>query len=774
MEKLSICSKWLWGQRSITCYKINFGSYQLLLGRGKKTSPWGNISDAASSVDIEVGDRVMTVSSGKMARFADGCAVSQIGNTSVLVTAVSRRKATSSNFIPLTVDYRQKAAAAGRIPTNHLRREVGQSDVEILTSRMIDRSIRPLFPKGYFYETQVMCNLLAVDGINDPDILCVNAASAALMLSDIPWHGPVGAVRVGLVEDELVINPTRYEMKNSRLNMVVTGARKSHIVMIEASADNILQSDFLKAIRFGLKEMQAIIQQLEKLAKKFGKEKREPERLFVPSQEVIDEVRRLTEDHYREVYTDTTHDKISRDEAASRVREESLNEVLQKFPTEEPFLVHEAFNTVAKDVFRNIILEEDQRCDGRGLTDLRDVSCEVDLFQPLHGSALFQRGQTQCLCTVTFDSIDAAFKGNPVAELMGGVREKNFMLHYEFPPYATNETGRMSGGNRRELGHGALAEKALFPVVPHDFPFTIRLTSEVLESNGSSSLASACGGSLALMDAGVPLVAPVAGVAIGLVTKTDEEDSYAIKDYKLLTDLLGIEDYLGDMDFKLAGTKKGITALQTDLKLPVPMKIIAEAVQQAHNGKNEILNIMASVIDKSREKRKENGPVVEKLEVPMAKRSKFVGMGGYNIKKLRLETGVTISPIDATHFSLFAPTPTAMDEAKEKIDELLKEDREPELDFGAIYTATIVEVREFGVMVTLYPTMQPALLHNSQLDQRKISHPSALNLEVGQQITVKFFGRDPVSGKMRLSRKALMAPAATVIRNLTGQERDNS
>lgn len=750
------------------------GQSYLVKKRWKKTSPWGNISETSPSVEFEVGDSTMTVSTGKLARFADGCAVSKIGNTSVMVTAVSKKNATSSSFVPLTVDYRQKAAAAGRIPTNHLRREIGQSDTEILTSRMIDRSIRPLFPKGYFYETQVMCNLLAVDGVNDPDVLCINAASAALLLSDIPWNGPVGAVRVGLVDEELVINPSRHQLKNSKLNMIVAGARKSHIVMIEASADNILQSDFLKAIRSGLKETQAIIQQLEKLAKKYGKDKRIPDKLFVPREEVVDAVRRLTEEQYREVYTDETHDKISRDQAASKVRDEFLQTAQEKFPEEDSFLVHEAFNIVAKEVFRNVILEEDRRCDGRGLKDLRDINCEVDLFEPLHGSSLFQRGQTQCLCTVTFDSIDSAFKGNPVAELMGGVREKNFMLHYEFPPYATNETGRLAGGNRRELGHGALAEKALIPVIPTDFPFTIRLTSEVLESNGSSSMASACGGSLALMDAGVPISAPVAGVAVGLVTQTNPDDPYAITDYKLLTDILGIEDYLGDMDFKMAGTKKGVTALQTDLKLPVPMKIIAEAVQQAHVGKNDILNIMATALRKPREKRKENGPVVEKLEVPMAKRSRFVGMGGYNMKKLRSDTGVTISPIDETHFSVFAPTPAAMEEAKEVIDDLLKEEREPQLEFGAIYTATIVEVREIGVMVSLYPSMQPALLHNSQLDQRKISHPSALNLEVGQQITVKFFGRDPVSGKMRLSRKALMAPAATVIKNLTGQARDNS
>ncbi|XP_038065910.1 polyribonucleotide nucleotidyltransferase 1, mitochondrial-like [Patiria miniata] len=729
--------------------------------------------DDTDSVEANVGDKILRLSTGKLARFADGCAVAQLGDTSVLVTAVGRKTPTSTNFLPLTVDYRQKAAAAGRIPTNHLRREMGNTDLEILRSRMIDRSIRPLFPKGYFYETQVVCNLLAVDGVNDPDVVCINAASTALTLSDIPWGGPVGAVRVGMVDDDIVINPTRLQLSKSRLNLVVTGARKSSIVMLEASADNILQNDFVKAIRAGLKETQVIVQQIERLTKRCGKEKRVPEKLFTPSEELIEAVRRLTRDKYCEVYTDETHDKFSRDNAATAVKDEFLDHIKELFPSEEPFLINEAFSAVAKEVFRSLILEQDRRCDGRDLKQLRDIRCEVDLYKPLHGSALFQRGQTQCMCTVTFDSIESALRTDPILEITGGVKDKNFMLHYEFPPYATNETGRLSTG-RRELGHGALAEKSLKPVIPSDFPFTIRLTSEVLESNGSSSMASACGGSLALMDAGVPITSPVAGVAIGLVAATSPDDPHSIIDYRLLTDLLGIEDYMGDMDFKMAGTRKGVTALQTDLKLPIPMKIIAEAIQQATSAKSEILTIMATALKKPREDRKENSPVTETIDVPVARRSKFVGPGGYNLKKLRAETGVTISQLDESNFSVFAPTPSAMDEAKEKIEELLQDDREPELAFGAIYVATIIEVKEIGVTVKLYPTMQPALLHNSQLDQRKVNHPSALGFEVGQEISVKYFGRDPVSGKMRLSRKALLAPASAVIRNLTGNKNGSS
>ncbi|XP_063958520.1 polyribonucleotide nucleotidyltransferase 1, mitochondrial-like [Lytechinus pictus] len=719
---------------------------------------------STGSVEAVIGQSPLILSTGELAKLADGCATAQIGDTSVMVTAVSKKNSSSPGFLPLTVDYRQKAAAAGRIPTNHLRRERGVTDQEILTSRMIDRSIRPLFPKGFFYDTQVMCNLLAVDGLHDPGVISINGASAALALSDVPWNGPVGAVRVGLIDEEVMINPTRLDMRRSTINMVVAGTKKSNLVMVEASADNVLQTDFLKALKAGLKETQIIVRSIEKLAREYGKEKREYEPAGIPPPEILDHIRRLTAEQYYAVYTDPTHNKFSRDNAASEVREQHLSNVLEMFPDENPSLVSDAFHAVAKEVFRKIVLEEDKRCDGREADEMRDITCSVDLYKPLHGSALFQRGQTQVFCTVTFDSIESALRADPLWQ--ENIREKNFMLHYEFPPYATNETGRTGGINRRELGHGALAEKGLRPVVPADYPFTIRLTSEVLESNGSSSMATVCGGSLALMDSGVPISHPVAGVSIGVVTETEPDDIFTIKDHRILTDLLGIEDYMGDMDMKLAGTKKGITALQTDVKVPLPMKIIVEAIQAATAAKSKILNIMASAIRKPRDLRKSNSPVTENLEVPIQRRSKFVGPGGYNLKKLRVETGVTITPVDETHFSVFAPTPSAMSEAKERIEQLLLEDKEPDLEFGGIYTATISELRDNGVLVKLYPAMQPTLLHNSQLDQRKVNHPSALKLEVGQEIPVKYFGRDPVSGKMRLSRKALMAPASAVIRNL--------
>ncbi|KAL1263594.1 hypothetical protein QQF64_006333 [Cirrhinus molitorella] len=720
------------------------------------------------TVAVSLADRRLEISTGKLARFADGCAVVRLGETSVMVTAVSKTKPAAAQFMPLVVDYRQKAAAAGRIPTNYLRREMGTTDSEILTSRLIDRSIRPLFPAGYFYDTQVLCNILAADGVNDPDVLAINGASAALALSDIPWNGPIGAVRVGLVDGEFIINPTRSEMNGSKLNLVIAGAPSSQVVMMEAAAENVLQQDFSHAVKIGVKHTQQIIQAIQQMSREMKITKRTPAKIFTAVAEMVDYTRQLASDKIYAVFTDFTHDKISRDEAINKIRLEAEEHIREKFPQSESFEVVEAFNSVSKEIFRNLVLNEYRRCDGRDLTSLRNISCEVDVFKPLHGSALFQRGQTQVLCSVTFDSLESSMKTDVITTALSGIKDKNFMLHYEFPPYATNEIGKVGGTNRRELGHGALAEKALRPIIPADFPFTIRVTSEVLESNGSSSMASVCGGSLALMDAGVPISSAVAGVAIGLISKANPEKASEIQDYRLLTDILGIEDYNGDMDFKMAGSSKGITALQADIKVPgLPLKIVMEAIQQATVAKREILGIMNKCISKSRSSRKENGPVVENIKVPISRRGLFVGPGGINLRRLQAQTGVTISQVDEETFSVFAPTPGAMNEAQEFVRDVCRDDQEQQLEFGAVYTATITEIRDIGVMVKLYPNMSPVLLHNSQLDHKRIKHPSALGLEVGQQIQVKYFGRDPTDGRMRLSRKVLQSPAAAVVKSLS-------
>ncbi|XP_077284945.1 polyribonucleotide nucleotidyltransferase 1 isoform X2 [Arctopsyche grandis] len=714
--------------------------------------------------------REILISTGKYARFADGCAVAKLGDTSVMVTAVSKIKSSSNSFLPLTVDYRQKSAAAGRIPTNFLRRELGPSEREILTSRVIDRSLRPLFPTGFNCETQIICNMLAVDSVNSPDIIAINAASAAISLSDIPWNGPIGAVRIGKIDDELIINPTRKELQGSNLNLIVTATRQNLLVMLEGHADNILQQDLLKAIKLGTKEAQVVIAAIEKLQKNYGREKRPIDGDIEINLEMLNTVRSFSVMRLREVFSNYNHDKLSRDVAVNNIRSDVVSSVRETYGADDSdgAKTTEYFNSVCKEVFREIIFEQDIRCDGRHLDHIRNISCQVNLHKPLHGSALFQRGQTQVFCTVSLDSAESAMKLDTLSMLTSGIKEKNFFLHYDFPPYATREIGRVSGPQgRRETGHGALAEKGLIPILPKDYDFTVRLTSEVLESNGSSSMASVCGGSMALMDAGVPVTEHAAGVAIGLVTKYDKNDTKHIEDYRILTDILGIEDYMGDMDFKLAGTKRGISSLQADIKIPgLPLKIVMEAVQKACDAKSKIIDIMYDCIKSPSKHRKDNMPVVEKMEIEAHKRGKLLGVGGVNLKKLLVETGVQVTQVDDTNFNIFAPSQSAMDEAKEMIAEWMAKDKIPDLEFGAIYTAKIVEIRDIGVMVTLYPNMSPALLHNSQIDQRKVNHPSALGMQVGDEIQVKYFGRDPVSGLMRLSRKVLMGTASSVVKSL--------
>ncbi|BFZ12033.1 hypothetical protein BsWGS_15072 [Bradybaena similaris] len=736
-----------------------------LLHKRYYANPWKDTSSVAE-VEVNLGEQSLKFRTGKLARFADGAAVAELGDTSVLVTAVCEKQSGSQSFLPLTVDFRQKAAAAGRIPTNFLRRELGPTEKEILTSRIIDRSVRPLFPPGFCYNTQLVCNLLAVDGINDPDVISINAASAALAVSDIPWNGPVAAVRVGILGEDVVINPTRRELQKSSLNIVLTGTTQRKVVMLEGEADRVSLYKVEKALSQAVKATQGIIEKITALRAAVGKPKRSFDPPKEPPQQVLDAVQSFALNFVRDILFNTEHDKISRDQALRTLGETIVKKVKDSLPDMEEGVISSCYQAFVKRVLRDMILDEDRRCDGRGLSDLRDISCAVDLFKPLHGSALFQRGQTQVLCTVTFDSLDSAVKFDPISVITGGIKEKNFMLHYEFPPYATNETGRGVVG-RRELGHGALAERGLRAILPAESEFTTRLTSEVLESNGSSSMASVCGGSLALMDAGVQVKEPAAGVAIGLVTRTDPATGN-ITDHKILTDLLGIEDYMGDMDFKMASTKTGLTAIQADIKLPgIPFFVVIKALENGFVAVKQILEIMSQAISSPRKSMKPCGPVTEKLVLDHAKQSRLVGVGGYNLRKLKSETGVTVTRIDEGSFQIFAPNSDAMGEAKEMIQKILEDQKEPDLEFGSIYTGRIVEIRDVGVLVELHPKLRPILLHNSQLDQRKISHASSLGMEVGQEITVKYFGRDPSTGNHRISRKVLQSPTVPLIRNLS-------
>lgn len=729
--------------------------------------------------------KTITLKAQDLAQAAAGSCTCTLGDTSVLVTAVSEKpkKPSGYSFVPLTVDYRQKAAALGRIPMNHLRRDIGITEKEILTSRMIDRSIRTGFVKGFNYDTQIICSLSAVDGHNDPDILAINGASASLSISDIPWVGPVGAVRVGLVGDSYVVNPSRREQENSRLNMVVAANKLGNVVMLEGSCkEPVLLNDVLQSVKRGIKECQIVIEAIDKMRASIGKPKRVLDLSHMPNEEQQNFVVSLAEQKIKEILSNYSYGKASRDEALQEVRREVIDKMKEKYPNVETDTLMEAFSHAVRDAYKKLLKENHTRCDGRKFNEIRPISCEVDLYKPLHGSAIFKRGQTQVFCSTTFDSPDAAFQLDSMTHLLSGVKEKNFMLHYEFPPYATNEVGRVATlPGRREIGHGALAEKAIRPIVPEQDDMTVRLNCEVLESNGSSSMASVCAGSLSLMDAGVNIKEHVAGISIGLISNLGEttfgnfsKTSFKEDEHLLLTDILGFEDYFGDMDFKIAGTRKAVTALHLDVKpmCGVPLSILQKAAQQAHSARSEVIRKMESVIRESRKEKKENHPVIKTIHVPPHKRAKFIGFGGSNLKKLVAQIGVRVSAYDddadsdtgtsigaapRDNYIIFAPNKDAMQEAEEFIKVLLEKDRkEPELEFNGVYTATISEIRDNGVMLTLYPDMVPTLLHLSQLDIRSVNHPSALNLEVGQKIQVKYFGRDPASGHMRLSRKTLM------------------
>nr|XP_046914383.1 polyribonucleotide nucleotidyltransferase 1, mitochondrial-like isoform X2 [Dermatophagoides farinae] len=735
---------------------------------------WQNFSSSNRGHEVRFqfsNSRLLKISTGKLAKLADGSAVCTIGDTNVMVTAVGispTKVGGSAGFVPLTVDFRQKAAAAGRIPMHHLRRETGISEKEILTSRIIDRSIRPLFPRGLVGETQIICNILSLDGQNDPDILAINAASAALAISDIPWNGPIGAVRVALDQNyDVITNPTRKEMNDARMNLVLAVTETGNVLMMEAFANEpVLEQHLIKSISKAIRESKIIIQNIRQLQKEIGKPKRCVEEIPMPNEQHFQAIRMLAEQRILDVFSNHSHDKFSRDQALKEISGQVMTTLNEEFADDTSQLLQDAFTTVIKQIYAQMVQKTGIRCDGRTVDELRPIHCEVDLFRPVHGSALFQRGQTQVLCTTTIDSQDSTWRADNISALINGIKEKNFMLHYEFPKYATNEIGRSGIVGRREIGHGALAERALRPIIPNDSPttrdFTIRLLCEVLESNGSSSMASVCAGSLALLDAGIEISAPASGVAIGLLKSPKiGNDENQEQEHIILTDISGLEDFFGEMDFKIAGTRKAFTALQMDCKLEegISFKILYEAIQKSNQARSHILNIMNNVIMEPRKKPKETMPMVERIQVPINLRSKFLGVGWSQAKKLMAETGVSISQDleDIDKFNIFSPNESAMNEAKELIEKILHEPNVPELEFGAIYQCKVVEINDNGIMVQLHPAMKPVFLHLSQLDLRKVDHPSALDIDVGSQISVKYFGRDPVSGQIRISRKVLQA-----------------
>src|SRR5882762_6625589 len=696
-------------------------------------------------ITAALGDKQITIETGKLAKQADGAVTVQVGETVIIIAAVAATKAKEGqDFFPLTVDYREKAAAAGKFPGGYFKREGRPTEKEILTSRLIDRPIRPNFPRGWYNEVQVQCIVLSADGENDPDMLAVVGASAALMVSDIPWEGPLGAVRVGRVNGQFIANPTHTQMIDSDLDLVYVG-NETDLVMFEGSAKEISDADFNAALRFGQEAIQPMIAAQKDLVARAGKSKREITLNIVPD-EILNEAKSLAGD--RIISALLTHGKLAREGAVSAITDEIGKKLVEKFGEEKvtDFVLKDAFYYIQKESVRGLIMKQDKRLDGRGLDEVRAIYGEVSVLPRAHGSALFQRGETQAITLCTLGTGEDAQEFDSYT---GGASEKKFILHYNFPNFSVGETGRISGPGRREIGHGALAERSLEPMVPLDtYPYSIRITSEIMESNGSTSMASVCGGCLALMDAGVPMIRPVGGISIGLCTDHDEKDR--ISRYKLLTDIIGWEDAFCDMDCKIAGTEKGITGFQLDLKLRgIPHGLMAEAVELANRARLLILAEMAKTLAVPRKELSKYAPRLETIKINPEKIGMLIGPGGKNIKKLVEESGCEINIEDDGTVNIYSVSEEGMKIARDAIEGMTAE-----AEIGKIYRGKVVTIKEFGAFVEFLPG-KDGLVHISELANFRVKQTEDI-VKLGDEIWVKCLGVDE-KGRVKLSRKAAMA-----------------
>jgi polyribonucleotide nucleotidyltransferase len=693
-------------------------------------------------ITAQLGDKQIIIGTGKLAKQADGSVTIQLGETIVLVAAVAATKAKEGqDFFPLTVDYREKAAAAGKFPGGYFKREGRPTEKEILTCRLTDRPIRPLFPKGWYNEVQVQTVLLSADGENDPDILSIIGASAALMVSDIPWAGPLGAVRVGRVNGKFIANPTHSEQAGSDLDLVYVGNEKD-IVMYEGAAKEITEADFNAALKFAQEAIQPVIAAQKELVAQAGKKKREITLKVVPD-EILAEAKQLAGDRF--VPALLTPGKLAREGACNAIKEEVGAKLVEKFGAEKvtPFVVNDAFYYIQKEAVRSLILKSGKRLDGRTFEQVRPITSEVGILPRSHGSAIFARGETQ---SVTLATLGTGDDTQEFDSYTGGSNEKKFILHYNFPNFSVGETGRISGPGRREIGHGALAERSIAPMIPtENYPYTIRVTSEIMESNGSTSMASVCGGTLALMDAGVPLLRPVAGISVGICT----EGESGISRYQLLTDIIGWEDAYCDMDCKIAGTEKGITGFQLDLKLKgLPHTIMAEAVEKARVARLAILAEMAKAIAAPRTELSKYAPRIEIVKINPEKIGALIGPGGKNIKKLVEESGCEIDIQDDGTVNIFSVSAEGMKIAKDAIVGM-----SAEAEIGKVYRGKVVTVKEFGAFVEFLPG-KDGLVHISELANFRVKKTEDI-VKIGDDITVKCLGVDE-KGRVRLSRKAAM------------------
>jgi len=694
------------------------------------------------SVNAQIGQTNLIIESGKLAKLADGAVTVRCGETIVLVTAVSATSIKEGqDWFPLTVEYKEKAAAVGKFPGGYFKREGRPSEKEILVCRMTDRPLRPLFPKGYLYDTQIITLLLSADGQNDPDILSINGASAALCVSDIPFAGPVGAVRVGRVNGAFVANPTHDERANSDLDLIYVGDGEN-VIMIEGAANELPEDQFNAALDFARDNVRVIVAAQRELAAKVGKAKRTVP-LFQVDDSILEIAYQVAGDRIESaIYTSG---KVARSKAVDALRKEVEAAVLEKFPAASKFEISQAFDYLQKKAFRVSILDKQQRCDGRGLHDIRPLSGEVGLLPRSHGSALFARGETQALGITTLAPADEA---QMIDAYGGGVDTKSFILHYNFPPFSVGETGRFGGQNRREIGHGALAERSIAPVIPDgkDFPYAIRVSSEVMESNGSTSMATVCAGVLSLMDAGVPLKRPVAGISVGLVTEYDGDN---LKRYTTLTDIIGSEDHFGDMDFKLCGTDAGVTGFQLDLKLPgISHEIMKEAVAEATGARTTILGVMKGVLAGPRSEMSPYAPRIETIRINPEKIGLIIGPGGKTIKGIVAETGAEINIEDDGSVHIYSSNGDSLQRAKEIILGMTKE-----IAVGEIYQGTVVSIKEFGAFVEVLPG-KDGLVHISELADFRVNKVEDV-VKNGDSVWVKCIGVDD-KGRVKLSRKAAM------------------
>lgn len=694
------------------------------------------------NITCQVGAQEMKFETGKMGKLADGAVTVQVGDTIVMVTAVSQTKVREGqDWFPLSVEYKEKAAAAGRFPGGYFKREGRPTEKEILTCRMTDRPLRPLFPKGYFYDTQIVSLLLSADGVHDSDIISMNGASAALAVSDIPFAGPIAAVRVGQVNGEFVVNPTFEQREESNLDLVYAGLRDK-VIMIEGGADEVPDERFKEALTFAQEAIQPILDAQEELARRVGKEKRVPALLEV-QEDLLEIAYEVAGDRIEGAINQPS--KVERGNAVSALRKEVEEAILAKHPDADDFAVSQAFDYLQKKAFRVSILDKGVRCDGRDIDTIRPLSGEIGLMPRTHGSALFARGETQALAIATLAPAD---ERQYLDNYAGGEDTKSFILHYNFPPFSVGETGRMGGMNRREIGHGALAEKSIEPVIPDeaDFPYAVRVTSEVMESNGSTSMASVCSGTMALLDAGVPLKRPVAGISSGLVTEFEGDE---LKRYVTMVDIIGNEDFNGDMDFKLCGTSEGVTGFQLDLKLRgIPLNILFEGVDKATKGRFEVLEVMNGVINAPKEL-SEYAPRIESLTIDPKKIGELIGPGGKNIKGIQAETGADVNIDDSGLVSIYAANEDALNRAIELVKRV-----SAEIEVGVTYEGKVVSTTNFGAFVEVLPG-KDGMIHISELADFRVNKVEDV-VKVGDIVHAKCIGIDE-RGRVKLSRKAAMA-----------------